>query len=94
MRWLILVGARNLETNRQGQLALERRDMPMRGPQLQLGIAFGAKTCEVVVATREQIDPGERLRVAAVQSLGKSNDCRQHAHRRSKRAVQIAVPFV
>jgi len=68
--------------------------MSMRGPQLELGIALGAKTCEVVVAAREQINTAERLRVATVQSLGESNDCRQHPHRRSKRAVQISVAVV
>ena len=66
----------------------------MRGPELQLGVAGGAQPHRGIVAAREEIDAGERLRVAAVESLGEPNDGRQHPDGRSQRAVQFAEALV
>lgn len=95
MRWLFLVrGAGDFETNRHRQFLLERRDVTMSGPQLQLCVAVGAQPRQVVVAARKQIDAGKRLRVTAVKSFSQSDDGRQHPDRRAKRAAQISVAFV
>jgi hypothetical protein len=66
----------------------------MSGPQFQLRVAVGAQPCEVVVAAREEIDAGKRLRVTAIQAFGQSHDGRQHTDSRAKCAVEIAVAFV
>lgn len=86
--------AGNLEADGQCQLLLQRGDMAVSGPQLQLRIAIGAQPREVIVAARKQVDSAQRLRMTSVESFSQSNDCGQHANRLSKRAVQIAVALV
>ena len=66
----------------------------MRGPELQLRITVGAQPREIVVAAREQVDTGQRLRVAAIESFGEPHDRRQHAHCRTQRAVEVAKALV
>ena len=75
MRWLFLVlGAGHFEANRQGELTLERCHVTMGGPQFQLRVASRAKPGEVIVPAWEEIDPGERLRVAPIEALGKPDN--------------------
>jgi len=68
--------------------------MPVGSPQLQLRIAIGAQSREIVVPPGKQIDSAQRLRMTAVQPFGQANDGRQHSNRASKRAVQVAVALV
>ena len=87
-------GARHFEADRQVELALEWRDVTMGGPQFQLRVATRAKPGEVIVPAREEIDPGERLRVAAIEPFREPHDRRQDPNGTAQRAVQIAVSFV
>ena len=70
----LVLGAGDFEANRQVELPLERRHVTMSGPQLQLRIAIRAKPGEVVVAARKEVNPGERLRVAPIEALGKPDN--------------------
>ena len=67
---------------------LERRDVPMRRPQLQFRVAVRAQAGQIVVAAREEIDARERLRVAAIQALGQPDHRRQHPHGLPQRPVR------
>ena len=66
----------------------------MGSPQLELRITVGAEPREIIVPAREEVNPGKRLRVAPIESLGQPHNCRQHPHRRAKGAVEIAVSLV
>jgi hypothetical protein len=90
----LAVGTGDFEANGLVELPLERRDVTVRRPQLQLGVAAGAQPRQVVVATRKQIDCGKRLRVAAIEPLRQPHDGRQDAYRRAQRPVQVAVTVV
>ena len=90
----LVLGAGDFEADGQIELPLERRHVPMCGPQLQLRIAVCAKPGEVVVAARKEVNPGERLRVAPIEAFGKPDDRRQHPHGPAQRAVQIPVPLM
>jgi hypothetical protein len=52
------------------------------------------KPGEVVLAAREQVDPGERLRVAAIESFSQPDDGGQYAHRGPLRSAEVAVSVV
>ena len=49
---------------------LERFDLTMRGPELELGVAGCAKFDEVFLAAVVQLHAGDRLRVAAIERFG------------------------
>jgi hypothetical protein len=66
----------------------------MRGPQLQLRVAVGAQPRKIIVAARKQIDAGECLRVAAVESLGQPHNRREHANRPAKTAIEVPVSLM
>jgi hypothetical protein len=68
--------------------------MTMGGPQLEFGVSGGPKPREIVVATGIEIDPLQRLRVAAIETLGETHHCRQHFYGAAHRTRQIAVPLV
>ena len=68
--------------------------MPVGGPQLQFRVAIGAQSRQIIVAARKEIDPGKRLRVAAVEPFSQPDDCRQHPHGAAQRAVQIPIALV
>jgi hypothetical protein len=90
----LVLGAGHFEADRQGELTLERRHVTMSGPQFQLRVATRAKPGEVIVPAREEIDPGERLRVAAIEPFREPHDRRQDPYGAAQRAVQVPVPFV
>jgi hypothetical protein len=50
----------------------------MSGPELELRIAVRAEPGEIIVATWEEIDARERLRVTAVQPLREPDNRGQH----------------
>ena len=66
----------------------------MGGPQFELRIAVGAQPGEIVVAAGEQIDPGERLSVAAIETLGQPHNRGEHSNRRAQTACEVAVSLV
>ena len=68
-----MVSTGDLEMNRLAEDLLEGRHVAMRSPDLELGIARGPQSREVVVAARIEVEPGERLRVAPVQPLGETH---------------------
>jgi hypothetical protein len=59
----------DFETNRFAEHAFERRDVAVRRPHLELGIAGGAEPGQVVVGAWIEIDSGQGLRVAAIESF-------------------------
>jgi hypothetical protein len=73
----LVVAAGDLESNGLAEHPLERADVPVGGPQLELGVAVGAETREVVVAPRIEVQPGECLSMTAVQSLRETDHRRQ-----------------
>src|SRR3990170_3383290 len=66
----------------------------MGGPELQLYIASSAKAGEILLAVRKQIDSGDRLRVAPIQTFCEAHNRPEHTNRRPERPAQIAVPLV
>ena len=68
--------------------------MAVGGPQLQFGIAGGAKPRQIIVGPRKQVDSRERLCVAAIQSFREPHDGRQHANGLAQRAAEIAKAVV
>jgi hypothetical protein len=84
----------DFETNRFAEHAFERRDVTVRGPHFQFRVAGGAESGQVIIYAGIEIDPGQRLRVAAVESFRQSNHGRQRFHRPSLRPFQIAVAAV
>src|SRR6267378_7573220 len=61
--------AADLESERLTGHSFKRRGMPRGSPELQLGVAGRAQLQQVVVAAIVQIQAGDRLRVAAIQTL-------------------------
>ncbi len=68
--------------------------MAVRGPQLQLGVADRTQTSEVVVSARIEIQTGQGLRVASIESLGQTDHGGERAHGPAERAGKISVPLV
>src|SRR5688572_9623805 len=58
-RFLVLAGG-DLESDRLAEDLLERRDVAMGRPQLELGVAARADARQVVVAARIEVDAGKR----------------------------------
>src|SRR5262245_53039755 len=89
-----LVGPGDLEAERLAEHLLERRHVPMGGPELQLRVAVRPETSEVVVAARVEIEATEGLGVAAIQALGQAHDRRQCLDGPAQRSAQVAVTLV
>ena len=90
MRWLFLVrGARDFETNRHRQFLLERRDVTMSGPQLQLRNSALQRARAVL---KEHL-PEDRGAWAAPGSAVERSVAAE-ARASAKRAAQISVAFV
>ena len=68
--------------------------MPLRRPQLQLRIARGPQLQQPVVAAVVQFEPGDWLRVAAVEALGEPEDGRQRPYRPPAPAAELPVLLV
>ena len=90
----LVVGAGDLETNGPAEHLFERAHVPVRGPELELGVAVGAEPCEVVVAARVEIDPGDGLRVAAIEPFGQPHHRRQLLDRPAAISRKIPVSLV
>jgi hypothetical protein len=73
-------GSAGAQPDRFPDYLLEWGDLPMRRPQLQLGIACGAQLDEIFVAAIVQLHAGDDLRVAAVEGFGEAQDGAQDSH--------------
>ncbi len=62
--------------------------MPRRSPELELGVARRPQLQQVVVAAIVQLQAADRLRVAAIQTLGEPQNCGKRAHRPPRPAGQ------
>jgi len=74
---VLVVAAGNLESNGLAEQLFERAHVPVRGPELELGVAVGTETCEVVVAARIEVQPRDCLGVTPVQPLRETDHRRQ-----------------
>jgi hypothetical protein len=52
----LVVVAGDFESDRLAEHLFERTDVPVRSPQLELGVAAGAEASQVVVAPRIDVD--------------------------------------
>jgi hypothetical protein len=82
---------RHLESDRAFQGVGERLRVPLRGPELELRIADGAKPDDQSVFLLPDMDRANRLRVAAVEPLGQPDDAGQQFHRAPERRRQCRV---
>jgi hypothetical protein len=73
---------------------LERRSMPRRGPEFELGIARCPHLQQPVVAAIVELDGGHRLGVAAVQTFRQSQHGRERPDDLPLRAGQISESAV
>jgi hypothetical protein len=86
--------ARDFEPNWLAEELFERRDVPVRRPQLEFRVAVRAQAGEVIVTTREQIESAERLRVAAIQALGEPDHRGQGPNVPPQRSGKVAEALV
>jgi len=84
----------DFETNRFAEHPFERCDVAMRRPHLELCIAGGAEPGQVVVGAWIEIDSGQCLRVAAIESFRQSNHGGQGLDGSPLRSLEIAVAAV
>jgi hypothetical protein len=89
-----LIVASHLEADSLAEHFFEGRDVPVRGPELELGITGRAEARQIVITARIQIDAVKRLRVTAIQSFGQTHHGRQHLDGLAQRPAQVAVAFV
>jgi hypothetical protein len=61
--------------------ALERRRLPVGGPELELGVPHRTQFNQELLAAIVQFDSGHDLRMAAVERLGESQHRRERPHR-------------
>src|SRR3984893_8285290 len=85
----------DLHSERLADHALERRGLPVGRPQLQFGVAGGQELQQHVVAAIVELDPGDRLRMTAIEVLGQAQYRRERAYDPTLPAAQspeILVP--
>ena len=93
-RTSFVVVAGDFEANRLAKDVFEGCDVAVRRPQLELGVARGAQSRQVVVAARIEVDARERLGVAAVEAFGEPNHGRECLDGLAQGTLEIAVAFV
>jgi hypothetical protein len=74
--------------------SLERRGLPVGRPQLQFGVAEGQQLQQHVVAAIVELNPGDRLRMAAIEVLGQAQHRGERAHDSTLPAPQSAEILV
>ena len=84
----------DFEPERLAGHALERRGVPRRGPELQLGVARRAQLQQVVVAAVVDLEAGDALCVAAVEALRQPQNGRQRADGAARAARQLLEALV
>ena len=68
--------------------------MPVRRPELELGIAGRAQPYSQRVASFVDVDAANDLRVAPIEPLGEPDERAEQPHRPALRRGQIGVPVV
>ena len=90
----LVIARDDFEANRLLEHLFKRADVPVGGPELELRVAGRAQARQVIVAPRVKIDPGEGMRVAPVEPLGKARHRRQCSDRTSHLSGQHSVPIM
>src|SRR5688572_4771819 len=90
----LVIADGDFEADRLAEHALERRNVAMRRPDLELRVAGGAKPHEIVVGARIEVDPGQGLRVAAVEPFGQPHHRRQRFDDPPLSALEVTVAAV
>ena len=72
--------ARELEPDRALQDFFERLHVTMCRPQLEFGVPVGTKTRDIIPVAREEVEPGDGLRVTAVEAFGEPQHGRELFH--------------
>src|SRR5688572_18756557 len=90
----LVIGAGDFEADRLAQHGLERGDMPVCGPELQLRVAGGAQASEIIVAARIQLQAGQGLGMAAIETLGQTDHRGHRLDRLAGLTVQVAEALV
>jgi len=80
------IPSNHFEPHRTPEHALQRRAVTLCRPEFQFDISGGAETDQIVVTARNEVDPGHRLGMAAVQAFGESYHRRQRPHGLSRGA--------
>jgi uncharacterized protein YbaA (DUF1428 family) len=93
-RLFLVIGARDFESHRLAQQFFERRDVPMGRPQLEFRVAVRPQPNQIVVPAWEQVKSAERLRVAAIQTLGEADHRGESADGLPQRAGEVAESLV
>src|SRR5919197_686158 len=83
VRLFSIGGRADLHSERLSGEPLERRGVTHGGPHLQLGVARRANLQQIVVASVVELDGADRLRVASIEALGETQDCRERPDRSS-----------
>ena len=79
---------------RLAEQPLERRRVAVGRPQLELRVAARPDLQQGVLAAIVQLEPGDGLRVAAVEALGQTQDRRQRPDGPPALAAEVAVVVV
>ena len=90
----LVVGARYLEAQRTPEDRFERRHMAVRGPEFELRVPGRTEPYQVIVGARINLDPRERLRVAAIEPFREPDDRCQRFHHLAQRSAEVAVPVM
>jgi len=84
----------HFKAQRLSEKPLERLRVAAGRPKLELGIATRTNLQQAVLATVVKVDARHRLRMAAVEALGQTQDRRQRSDDTTPLPRQGAVPFV
>ena len=86
--------AADFDAERLSRQSFKWRGVPRGGPELQFRVARRAQLQQVVVAAIVELEPGNRLRVAAVEALGQPQNRRKRSHRSPCSPAQVGEPIV
>ena len=84
----------HFDAKRFSEDSLERRRVPSRGPELELGVARRPNLQQPIVAAIAQVDGRDGLRVAAIETFSEPQDRGQRAHGGALLARQLAEALV
>jgi hypothetical protein len=74
--------------------AFERDRVTRRRPELELGVSRSSQLQQIIVAAIVELEAGDRLCVAAVETLCQTKNRRQRPHRAPRAAPQITEAVV
>src|ERR1051326_3836677 len=87
-------GRGEFETNRRAQQGGERGSVSIGGPDLQLRIPLRVQPDAKAFVVLPDVEPGNYLRVAAVEPLGQPHDRAEQPHDTARGSRQIAKAVV